>query len=218
MIVSLLVLLLASATPSPASFGHESAVIDSLRLQYVGGAARIYYAAECRAAEYDTSGRLQLLFPAVHLQAPSQGATGIDAVRQIFRDDPNVTVIRDRSGMLRITIGSVSSTVLQTSLPSLALDPYEQYTELSAIDKIAITADMYAKEHGLNFGAAPFVIDHLLRGPIKGAPHLPAVMQNTTIDDALDAVARTFKGIVTYGVCMQPDGKSLFLLGFVYGS
>lgn len=59
---------------------------------------------------------------------------------------------------------------------------------LSAIDKIAITADIYVKEHGLTFGAVPFVIDNLLRSPIKGAPQLPAVMQNITIDDALDAV------------------------------
>ena len=74
-----------------------------------------------------------------------------------------------------------------SKMPSLTLDPIEQYAALSALDKIAITADMYA-------------------------------MQNVTLDEQLDAVARTFKGIVTYGVCVQPNGKSLFRLGFVYGS
>jgi hypothetical protein len=43
-------------------------------------------------------------------------------------------------------------------------------------------------------------------------------MQNVTIDSALDAVARTFTGIVMYGACMQPDGKSLFRLNFIYNS
>jgi hypothetical protein len=111
------------------------------------------------------------------------------------------------------------SAISWMNLHHLALrDPTEQYTALSAIDKIGITADIYAKEQGLPFGLAPFVIDHLAGGPIKGAPHLPAVMENITIDDALDAVARIFKGIVTYGACMQPDGKSLFLLSFIYSS
>ncbi|MGA7356133.1 MAG: hypothetical protein WBW76_11965 [Candidatus Cybelea sp.] len=72
-------------------------------------------------------------------------------------------------------------------MPSLTLDPIEQYAALSALDKIAITADMYA-------------------------------MQNVTLDEQLDAVAGTFKGIVTYGVCVQSNGKSLFRLGFIYGS
>jgi hypothetical protein len=138
------------------------------------------------------------------------------AVQQIFRDDPNVTVVQDRSGMLRITIGSVSSTILQTRLPSLTLDPIGQYTALSAIDEISFTAASYAKERGLPFGLAPYVIDHLVRGPGKGDPHLPGMMPNITIDDALNKVASTFKGIVMYGTCKLPDGEELFKVNYVY--
>ncbi len=139
----------------------------------------------------------------------------MDAVRQIFRDDPNATVVQDRSGMLRITIGSVSGTVLQTRLPSLTLDPRQQYTTLSAVDEIAFTADLYAKAHSLPFGLGPYVIDHLVGAPVEGAPHLPAVMQNITIDAALDAVARAFRGVVIYGECVQSNGKTQFLPGFI---
>jgi hypothetical protein len=204
---------------NPSPVGHMHSVIDYLRpaLTYVGGVARIYYAGECPPKDRASLVQ-QLVFPSVWFQPPPQGATGTDAIRQIFRDDPNVTVLQGRSGMLRITIGSVSSTVLQTRLPSLKLDPIGQYTEFSAIDEIAFTAGSYAKERGLPFGAAPYVIDHLVRGPREGDPHLPGMMQNITIDDALDAVAKTFKGIVTYGECKQPDGKTLFRLGFIYDS
>ena len=204
---------------NPAPVGHMHSLIDYLRpaLTYVGGVARIYYAGQCPTR--DRSSLVQpLLFPSVWFQPPLQGVTGIDAVRQIFSDDPSVTVMQDRSGMLRITIGSVSSTALQTRIPSLTLDPSEQYTALSALDKIAITAANYAKERGLPFVLAPFIIDHLVGGPVKGAPHLPSLMLNVTLDEQLDALAKTFKGIVTYGACKQPDGKSLFRLGFVYGS
>lgn len=202
---------------NPSPVGHIKAVIDYLRpaLQYVGGAARIYYAGECQAPEKDsTSGFWQLLFPAVYLQPPRPGATGITVVQQIFRDDPNVAVMQDRSGMLRITIGSVSTVILQTRIPSLTLNPYEQYSTRFAVDKIATTSDIYAKERGLRFGLPPFVIDHFVSGPIPGAPHLPKLMQNVTVDEALDSVVRTFNGIVTYGICEQPDGKSLFRLGY----
>jgi hypothetical protein len=202
---------------NPSPVGHMHSLVDYLRpaLKYVGGTARIYYAGECPTKDRSSLVQ-QLHFPSVWFQPPLPGATGMDAVRQIFSEDPNVTVTQDRFEMLRITIGSVSSTVLQTRIPSLTFDPTAQYTASSATDTIAITADIYAKQHGLPFGLAPFIIDHLVSGPINGAPHLPAMMQNITIDDALDVVARTFKGIVTYGDCTQPDGKILFRVGFIY--
>lgn len=205
---------------NPSPVGHMKAVIDYLRpaLQHVGGAARIYYAGECQAPEKDsTSGFWEVLFPAVYLQPPREGSTGITAVQQIFRDDPNVAVTQDRSGMLRITIGRVSTIILQTRLPSVTLDPSEQYTDRSALEKIAVTADIYEKERGLPFGLTPYLIDHLVSGPIPGAPHLPRLMENVTVDQALDSVAITFKGIVIYGVCKRPDGKDLFRLDYTYG-
>jgi hypothetical protein len=204
---------------TPATVGHIGAVIQYLRpaLASDGGAARLYYAGECRDAENDPSGVLHLLFPPVNLQRPLDGATGMPAVQEIFRDDPHVTVTEDQSGIPRVTVGSVNNAVLQTTLPLLTLDPTEQYTAPSAVDKIAITADLYAKAHGLPFGLAPFVIDHIANGPVTGAPHLPETMRNVTIDGALDAVARTFKGIVMYGVCKLPDGRELFKLDYIYG-
>jgi hypothetical protein len=120
--------------------------------------------------------------------------------------------------MVRITIGSVSDAVLQMKISTLTLAPYAQYSPLSATDEIAIAADTYAKRRDLPFSLGPYVIDHLVSGPVKRAPHLPAMIQNITIDEALDAVARTFKGIVTYGLCVQPNGKGLFVPGFIYGS
>ena len=205
---------------NPSPVGHFDSLVEYLRpaLPSVGNAARLYYAGECEPNDHSGLGQ-ELRFPSVWLQRPLQGATGLGAVQQIFRDDPNITVLQDRSGMLRITIGSVSDILLQTRLPSLTLDASEQYTALSSTDKITSTVNNYAKEHGLHFREGPHLIFHLATtGAIKGAPHLPAAMQNISVDDALDAVARTFKGIVTYGTCMQPDGESLFWLDFIYGS
>jgi hypothetical protein len=210
----------ASNDSSPASVGYENAVVGYLRpaLKYVGGSARMYYAGECRAAEYDTSGHLQLLFPAVHLQSPPPTATGMDAVSQIFRDDPNVTVMQDRSGMVRITIGSASTAVLQTKIRALNLDSAEQYTpQLAVLPAILGAPEVYAAERRLNVFLNNGIID-IVSGPREGAPHLPNIMHDVTVDQALDSVARTFKGIVTYGICRLPDGKNLFELYYIYGS
>lgn len=185
-------------------------------LTYVGGFARMYYGSECATNERASLVQ-QPRLPSISFLPPPQGDTGMVAVWQMFRNNPNVTVVQDRFGMLRITIGSVSSTVLQTRLPTLTFDPESQYTDLSATETIAIAADIYAKQHGLPFHLAPFVIDHLVSGPRNGAPHLPPTMQSITIDDALDAVARTFRGVVTYGECTQPDSKIMFRVGFIHG-
>jgi hypothetical protein len=208
--VALIVLGVASVPPN---VGVDGAVVDYVRpvLKDVGGAARVNYAGIC-------AGQDKLLLPGVAAQPAPQGTTGMAAVRQIFRDDPEVAVTRGQSGMLRITIGTVSTTVLQTRIPSLTLDAPAQYTPKDAVYIIAMTANTYAKQHGLDFGIAATVHDVIVRGPSNGAPHLPKLMQNVTVDEALDSLARTFNGIVLYGTCKMPDGKELFRANFIDGS
>jgi hypothetical protein len=201
---------------SPAPVGHLREVIDSLRpiLKSIGGAARIYYAGTCPTREAPMRG---ISFPSVWLQQ-SQGTADIDAVRQVFRDNPNVTVRQDLSGRVTIVIGTVSSALLNMNIPKLTFSPSEQYTALSAVEKIEIAASIEAQQQKLPFWRPPTIVDHLLQEPIVGLPHLPSLMQNIELGAALDAVAATFNGIATYGECIQPDGKSLFEIDFDRGS
>jgi len=211
--------IILATVSAPASVGNESEVINYLRpaLKYVGGAARVYYAATC-SAEKDEFGQPSLLFPRVVLQPPSQGATGMAALQQLFRGDPNVTVTQDRSGMVRITIGSVSTELLQTRFPVLTLDPWDQYSPLAALLAIESTPEVDTAERRLNVDPKQGVIDVIVSGRFEGSPHLPGAMQNVTLDEALDSIARTFQGILVYGICEQPDGEGLFLLNFIDGS
>lgn len=204
---------------NPSPVGHGNSVIDYLRpeLGHFGGVARLYYAGECLTTE-PSDPLPRLLFPSVWLMPSLRGATGLVAVQQIFRDDPHVAIAQDRTGILRVTIGSVSDALLQMRMTSLELDSVSQYDVESALDSIAYTVNRYAKQRELPFGLLPHVIERLVGGPVEGAPHLPELMQNVTVDRALDDVARTFKGIVTYGECRRPDGKTLFLLGFASSS
>jgi hypothetical protein len=203
----------SGATASPV--GQLREVIDLLRpvLKSIGGSARVYYSGSCPTRQDPMRG---ISFPSVWLQQ-SQGTTGIDAVRQIFRDDPNVVVRQDPSGRATIVIGTVSSTLLNTNIRNLTFTPTEQYTVLSAVERIKIAASIEAKQQTLSFWPAPTIVDHLLQEPIVGLPHLPSLMQDIKLGAALDAVAAAFNGIATYGECIQPDGESVFDIGFERG-
>lgn len=176
-------------------------------LEPIGGVARMNYAGICQ-------GQDRVLMPSVYADPAPQGSTGIAAVRQIFRNDPQVAVTEDQSEIITITVGRFSKSSLQTRLPVLTLDSEAQYDPYVALKRIEAQLNAYAVEHGLHFGRGASSFDHVAGQPVAGAPHLPPLMQNVTIDDALDSVARTFKVIVLYGTCSQSDGKELFRISY----
>jgi hypothetical protein len=46
--------------------------------------------------------------------------------------------------------------------------------------------------------------------PAEGRPHLPGVITNVTMDQALDLVAKTFRGIVLYEFCTPLDQYEIY--------
>jgi hypothetical protein len=199
------------AYPSPV--GQVQEIVRYLRpvLNSVGGAARIYYAADCSPLN-DTG----LALPMVALQ-PADGFTGVAGVRRVLRDNPNVTVTRDRSGMVRIAIGNVARQLLDSDMPRLELGRDARWRGDFAVDAIRQLASDYAGQQRLPFGIAPspFRIIDVIGEPV---PQLPAALQNVTFDGALDVVARTFKGVVAYGACVEPSGRNLFAMSFADGA
>jgi hypothetical protein len=158
-----------------------------------------------------------LPFPRVKVRPPSKEATGVVGVREIFENDKHVMVSEDRFGMIRITIGKPPSPLLQTRIYSLTLKPHEQYNAQLAISAIENTTEVEFAERKLGFDHSNIVFGGGIALPEKGVrlPHLPASMTDLTMDQALDAVARTFRGIVIYETCAQRSGKRLVSLDFV---
>ena|ERR1700733_5351220 len=214
------ILAIASLVSVPSILQNDSTVFAYLRptLKDVGGAARLYYAAECRPEENDPSGHLRLFFPSIQLQPPQPGATGLAAIRQVFQKDRNISIVQDHSGMVRITFGSVSTELLQTRLNAVALNSDQQYSPQAALLAIEAMPEVLAAEERLKLGVPWTITDIIVAGAIKGAPHLPGLMQDVTVDEALDSIARTFNGVVAYALCEQPNGKELFKLNFFKGS
>jgi len=221
----LIVLLLGSALGCASAEGlprgyvisqhNQETALKYLRPALVsrGGAGRIYYSAACRTKDGET-----LPFPRVEVRPPSKGTTGLVAVCEIFKNDKHVMVSEDRSGMMRITIGQPASALLQTRIHSLTLKPHERYNAQFAISAIENTTEVEVAERKLGFDHPITVFSTSIVMPGKGLPplpHLPASIRDMTMDRALDAVARTFGGIVIYETCVERSGKRLVSLDFV---
>jgi len=183
-----------------ASARNEGAVLKYLRpaLKSSGKAPRVYYRASCQG-----KGGNPVPFPRTEVQPPSKGKTGVAAVREVFRDDKDVTVTEGRTGIIRIRIGKAPDAFLQTKISLLTLKPMEQYNPTLAVSAIESTGEVEAAMRRLGVRPVQAIGTQLIAEPAKGLPHLPSSMKNVTVDQALDSIAKTFKDVVVYGACVR---------------
>lgn len=203
-----------SCKASPATQLRSESVseVDTLRdfgrvLSSTDSAGRLYYGSNCQSTIDET-----IPFPKVVTFPTSGGMDSLPAIQQVFRDDDNVVITQAPHGLIKVKIGIVWDAVLKTRIPLLPLSPLQQYNPMLAIGAIENTKEMQIAMHKL--GARPVlrIAAHALVPPASGWPHLPSSVANLNVDELLDLVASTFKGIVVYGACTPP---SLFDIHFV---
>jgi hypothetical protein len=139
-------------------------------------------------------------FPRLTLH-PSSGANTV-SLSQVFRGNDDVTVIEGQDEIVRIFVGDVPDAILKAETRILKLDEAGQYSPTLAVFEITQNEGVRAAGHRLNvqqFVRVPLDVGY--PEPQKRLPHLPAVLERATVDQALDAVARTFGGVVVYGAC-----------------
>ena len=183
----------------------------------MGSAARLYFAGPC-AAVTNSAGprRVYPVFPSLALERSPVGASGTDAVREVLRNEPNVVVTVNTSGLTNITIGDVPMTYLNTKIHQLTLNQSERWEPFYAIRAIEGAGDAGDSLRALNMHTfeGPSIID-IIMAELPGderAAHLPPVLKDVTIDQALDLLAKTFRQLVSYGVCTQDNGDKMFWL------
>jgi hypothetical protein len=203
------------AKPSVSSLTSERderAVLKYLwpTIESAGEVGRIYYRAVCQSND-----NLPVQFPRVDVQPPSRGKTGLDAVREIFRNDKSVTVMEDKGGIIRIRIGEFPTAILQTKISNLTLGPLGQYNYWLAIGAIESTPEVRSAMNTLKLSVPLKFYDMLVQQPAEGLPHVTSSMTNVTMDQALDSVTVAFRGIVLYGACVPPG---LYKIDFTGGT
>jgi hypothetical protein len=197
------------------SFGNtpnEEAVLKYLvpALTSAGNSSVLYY-----SGVYNAKGSDPVPFPLLELQPPSKGETGLAAVREIFQNDKDVTVSEKPSGTITIKVGDVSPEILETKISLLTLDRTEQYSPGDAITAIEKTKEVEASMRRFRFRPTLNLGGQVVQSA-EGLPHLPPSMKNVTVDQALGSIAETFRGIVVYGVCAQPNGTRLLYIDLAY--
>ena len=170
---------------------------------------RMSYAAKCSATSSIPP------FPAIRLKQPPTSSTGLSAVRMIFESADDVSVTKGLDGVIEVKLGKVSERLLVTKIADLRLDPTQQYNPRDAIGALERTAEMKHAMDTLDMqSSSPFFIG-LLRSPENGGPSLPSELMHVTSAQVLDTLARSFRGLVTYGVCTQGYPSGRFFINFV---
>jgi hypothetical protein len=200
----------ASAQPG---IHYERRVLNYLWpvLKSADKAGRIYYRATCPPDEH-----YPLAFPQLDVEPPLGSETGLVAVRSIFRKERDLTVTENETGIIRVRIGRVPRSILQTRITRLHLAPETQYNVLLAINAIERSPEVQSAMSKLNISVPERPYNFLVVQPSEGLPHLPTEILNVTMDQALDMVARTWKGIVLYGACRRPGTFEVSFEGGVY--
>jgi hypothetical protein len=178
-------------------------ILDRLKpiLKASGKVARIYYLGSCRK-EGDF---YWVSFPYVHVQNTSRSDMGLNAVRDVFRSEKDARVSEGPDGIIRIVIGQLPVTILETKISTVNFDQQQQYSANLALWRIEDNKEVGGaiRKLGIRRDGVPLRTT-LGTEPAEGVPHLSASMVNLTLDQALDSVAKTFGGIVLYGVCTEP--------------
>jgi len=170
---------------------------------------RVNFPADCPPGDGD-----RMVFPKIAVLPPPEGTSGLAAAQGIFRNNKDIVVREDADGIIRITIGHVSEAILHTPIARLAFDPTSQYNEVFAIASIEFSDEVQKATSDLKLRAPVKVYNYPVVEPNERLPHLPALVLNLTMDQALNLVARTFEGIVLYGAC---ENSNLYDVTYWYG-
>lgn len=192
--------------------GHENdAVLTRVRLilRATKSVGIMYYSGSCQ-----TEGLVFVRFPTVVVHTPKSNSA-VRALREMFEGDVDVKVTRDKSEITSITIGQPSTTLLQTKISVLRIAPMAAYNPAVAIGAIEGATEVQSALAKLGLQVPLQPSEQLLAKPSPGLPHLPPVMRDVTAGQLLDSVAVTFRGLVTYGTCTQPNGKGLVEIHFI---
>jgi hypothetical protein len=135
----------------------------------------------------------------------------VASFREMFQSEKVASISESADGVIRIRIGAVPDAFLQKKISNIKFRPEERYSEQLALEAIGSARDVRAAAQSVGIEPANGFADILYSGPIPGEPHLPRSMKNVTVGEALETVAKTFDGIVVYGIC---PSKHLYTIDF----
>ena len=196
------------AEPAEASperfFGSLRKILKSTKK-----VARVYYHLDC-SSETAGSG---LVPRSRELPALSNVRDAVTVCRELFDADKGQVRGQGRR-LVAIQLGRVDRSILDTKVKTLHLERIERYNAdlvLSAIlnaPEVKATIQSHSLEPTIEMGPG------FVNASERGRPHMPAALDDRTVEELLDSVAETFNGIVCYGECGDAAGSRWFWFSF----
>jgi hypothetical protein len=192
------------------SVGNEKAVLSQLRpvLEHGGKVGRIYYHGSCLQ-----DANLGIAFRQLTVRPAPVGESGVAALKTMLRDEKNISVEEDDTGVIRIRIGRVSDAILRIQIPRLTLSPLEQYNAWAAIWAVQNASEVQSAMRDLHIRTPNHATNMILVRPADGLPHLPAVVTDAAVDQVFDIIAKTFHGTILFETCAPPEQYDIDFAG-----
>jgi hypothetical protein len=206
LIVGLLASFLVLQWASVSASSQETAPDDNARvaLRYLwvpfkserkGG--RIYYGmSKCDGMRWDTP------FPEILVARPLNDIGDVATLRRFFAKDSRVRIV-DSNDIIRIKFGEIPAAILQTKIAEIKFSQEDQYNPELAVMKIENAPEVRAQMSKLGIQTLSLPMNMILQQPMPGFIHLPPIMREITMDEALDVVATTFNGVVETAYCQK---------------
>ena len=158
-------------------------------------------------------------FPRFGLTTGEDGA--IERLRKGFAGAPELQVLQDSSGTVRMLESSVPVDVLHVKIARVTFEDYDRrpiYSPNGALNVISRSPEVEAfmQSHHIRFLFSASAVIAPTSPPVPDVPHISGVLENTTLSDALDYVLRTFPGVWVYENCPAGNGESRIYLRFYY--
>jgi len=153
-----------------------------------------------------------IIFPKLYLAHESTSVNVTGAARKLFKFDRKVVIRQISADLIDVEIDKVPSNILNTEINDVQFEPIERYNGQLAVNKMENTAEVKLAEKTLGmYTPSKSFEEEIFTPPDESLPRLPAMMEHVSLDQALDTVARTFGGIIFFGVCPH---EHLFQIDF----
>ena len=153
----------------------------------------------------DMSQELPVL-PTVSVPLKERSSSALVMLREIFADDHKMQVTQKTGGMIRVVESGVPKELLDITIRKLSLNDIYDPKSAEAMIISAPEVQDFMKAHGIERDPFRGGVRGLRQGPEPGLPHISEDLDNVTVEQALDHLLMTFRGVWVYQNCLSDTG------------
>jgi len=147
----------------------------------------------------------------------------VQALREMFADDPKLQVREDANGMIRMIESDVPRDMLNVKISHISFkDPkgrngiwIPRQARRLLEDAPEVRAVM--RDNSIAWTSDTEYINDIYGGPAPSRPHVTGDLYNVTLADAMDYVLKTFPGFWVFENCRREDGTRVVFFE-IFGS